>query len=164
MSALTIGFRNKMGKIGKRKQSEVNRQPIAKIFSRKVKYFIEYPSHTSLNELIQVLDKTIKCKYHKRSGLAQDLIKCVRQADLSNCTTREAMVAHKNAVRRKGRKVQGKCIGTTLLTKGLEFDTVVILDAHRINSPKHFYVAVSRCCKQLVIFADGNKFSPYRRP
>ena len=30
-----------------------------------------------------------------------------------------------------GRKIERKCIGTTLLTKGLEFDTVVLIEADK---------------------------------
>jgi len=42
------------------------------------------------------------------------------------------MKKQKNILRRIGRKIFGKCMGTTLLTKGLEFDTVVILNAHKV--------------------------------
>lgn len=59
----------------------------------------------------------------------------------------------RNVVRRGGRKIRGRCIGTTLLTKGLEFDTVIILDAHRFEDSKNFYVAISRACKNLVILS-----------
>lgn len=143
----------------KAKQGELGLR--SKEFKTKIEHFARSPSHATLLKIIQFLDGTIKCKYHKRPQLAKDLIKCLEQAVFNGCTVIEAMVTHKNIVRRNGRKVDGKCLGTTLLTKGLEFDTVVILDAHRFNCPKHFYVAVTRCCKQLIIFADGNKFSPY---
>ncbi|MFV1977526.1 MAG: hypothetical protein ACC651_17435 [Candidatus Scalindua sp.] len=43
-----------------------------------------------------------------------------------------------------GRKIKGKCIGTTLLTKGLEFDTVAILNARKFDCPKNLYVALTR--------------------
>lgn len=41
-----------------------------------------------------------------------------------------------------------RVIGTTLLTKGLEFDHVIILNSSRLND-KNFYVAISRACKSL---------------
>ena len=69
------------------------------------------------------------------------------------------MVLYKNILRRSGRKISGKCIGTTALTKGLEFDTVAILDAHEFTCPKNFYVAVTRASKMLIIFTKDEKFS-----
>lgn len=41
-----------------------------------------------------------------------------------------------------------RVIGTTFLTKGLEFDHVIILNSSRLND-KNFYVAISRACKSL---------------
>jgi DNA helicase-2/ATP-dependent DNA helicase PcrA len=72
-------------------------------------------------------------------------------------TVYENMVAHKNKIRMSGRKVDGKCIGTTLLTKGLEFDTVVVLDAHLFEDKRNFYVAISRACKQLYIITEQKR-------
>ena len=60
----------------------------------------------------------------------------------------------RNIIRRAGGKVHAKCSGTTLLTKGLEFNTVVILEAKNYDHPKHLYVAISRCCKRLIIFSE----------
>lgn len=66
------------------------------------------------------------------------------------------MISHKNIVRRVGRKINGKCIGTTLLTKGLEFDTVAIMDADKFESAKHLYVALTRASKKLIIFTQSD--------
>ena len=65
------------------------------------------------------------------------------------------MNQYKNKIRMSGRKVLGKCIGTTLLTKGLEFDTVIILWANLIRDKRNFYVAISRACKELYIFSNS---------
>lgn len=146
------------------KRKHGNYAEIASDLQSKIQGFIDAPSYTTLNAAIQFFDNTIKCQHQKRPELAKELIKCLEQAVLNGCTANEAMAARKNITRRMGKKIDGKCLGTTLLTKGLEFDTVVILDAHRFSCPKHFYVAVTRCCKQLVIFSDGKKFSPYGSP
>lgn len=66
----------------------------------------------------------------------------------------ERMKTYKNKIRIVGRKVKGKCIGNTWLTKGLEFDDVIILDAHKYKDCNNFYVAVSRACKNLYIFSE----------
>ena len=67
----------------------------------------------------------------------------------------------RNITRKIGRNITGKCIGTTLLVKGLEFDTVVILDAHKFKCPKNFYVACTRATKRLIIFTNNNILKPY---
>ena len=68
----------------------------------------------------------------------------------------------RNMTRRIGRKISGRCIGTTLLTKGLEFDTVAILNAHKFDCPKHLYVAMTRASKRLIIFTDKPNLNPYK--
>lgn len=68
----------------------------------------------------------------------------------------EEMKKHKNRIRQVGRRIEGRCIGTTLLTKGLEFDTVVLIEADKIKSSKDFYVAISRACKEVHIFTTSS--------
>ena len=54
-------------------------------------------------------------------------------------------------------------MGTTLLTKGLEFDTVAVLDAHKFKNPENFYVAITRASKKLVIFKNNKILSAYEK-
>lgn len=42
-------------------------------------------------------------------------------------------------------------VGSTLRLKGLEFDTVFVLDPKDITSPKHLYVALTRATRRLVL-------------
>jgi len=95
----------------------------------------------------------IKCY---RKDLFYSLINALEKADIDNCSVYESMEKIRNIRRRKGRKINGKCIGTTLLIKGLEFETVIILDAHKfesIGNLKHFYVALTRASKNLIVFS-----------
>ena len=91
-----------------------------------------------------------------RPGVLSSILKALEESRVENIPLYEAMKNHRNLIRRSGRKIEGKCIGTTLLTKGLEFDTVVILDAHQFDCQKHLYVALTRCCKSLVIFSNSD--------
>ena len=68
----------------------------------------------------------------------------------------------RNVKRRVGRKVKGKSIGTTLLTKRLEFDTFVVLDVQKFTDSKNLYVALTRASKRLIVFANNNILSPYK--
>ena len=64
------------------------------------------------------------------------------------------MTQLKNRIRHIGRKIEGRCIGTTLLTKGLEFDTVIIYEADKFEDAKNFYVAISRACRNLILITS----------
>lgn len=76
----------------------------------------------------------------------------------SNDTISERMAQNRNKVRIVGRKVDGKCIGTTLLTKGLEFEDVIVIDAHKIEDKEDFYVAMTRASKRLIIMSESQKW------
>ncbi|MFV8343466.1 UvrD-helicase domain-containing protein [Flavobacterium sp. XS2P39] len=92
-----------------------------------------------------------------RPEVLDSLLEAIEISKTENINCYTAMINYRNKIRRFGRKIEGKCIGTTLLTKGLEFDTVLILDADKFNCPKHFYVAITRACKKLVIVTEKNK-------
>ena len=68
----------------------------------------------------------------------------------------EAMKLTKSRMRHQGRKIHGRIIGTTLLTKGLEFDTVLVWNAHKFEDAKNFYVAISRARKKLILMTNNN--------
>ena len=71
-----------------------------------------------------------------RKELFNDLCKALEEAEYNNTSVYESMKKIKNRKRKIGRKIEGKCIGTTLLIKGLEFDTVAVLNAHEFEDPK----------------------------
>jgi superfamily I DNA/RNA helicase len=123
--------------------------------------FIENPSVSLLKIVIGLTKSELKCKF-KREEVLYSLMNALEQAILCGTSVNDAMMEQRNRIRRYGRKVKGKCLGTTLLTKGLEFDTVVILDAHNFDCPKHLYVAITRACKKLVIFTENTTLSPYK--
>lgn len=123
--------------------------------------FIANPSPFAMLTIIKNLIEKFKFKYG-REELLKGIMKALYTATHENTTVYEGMKRHRNVVRRIGRKVTGKCLGTTLLCKGLEFDTVVILDAHEFDCPKHLYVALTRCCKKLIIFTENLILSPYK--
>jgi len=126
---------------------------VKNILDKKINSFIVSPSIKELLDIVLFMKKDMKFKT-KRNDLLNSIIKSMRIAISEKRTVYEAMTNHKNIVRRVGRKIDGKFIGTTLLTKGLEFDTVAILNAHRIKDYKHFYVAATRACKKLIIFSE----------
>lgn len=135
----------------------INKRPPLDKSSKKLgllfNIFISNPSVPGIQSIIKFLKYDLKFKT-KRNDLLFSLIKSMSISITENKSVYESMISHKNIIRRIGKKIHGKCLGTTLLTKGLEFDTVVILNAHRIDDYKHFYVAITRGSKRLIIFTE----------
>ena len=144
----------------KNKQDTQDKQTSLQI-KEKIEKFIHMPSALNLHGVILGAKNGLKLKY-KRDEILFSFLKALKESGQSNITVYEAMKKSRNTIRRSGRKIHGKCIGTTLLTKGLEFDIVAILDAHRFECPKHLYVAMTRCCKKLIIFTEQTTLSPYQ--
>ncbi len=115
--------------------------------------FSSTPSTKTLKSLITYVYGLPKVKcYH--AEFYKTIIHCI---DLTlrnnNMSVYDAMKSVKDRLRHQGRKIKGKGIGTTLLTKGLEFDTVIVWEAHKFEDKKNFYVAISRACRKLVILS-----------
>lgn len=117
------------------------------------KKFQEESTLENLREVIRFIINlpSVKC-YHKNLYRAID--SCFSIAIANNTKMYEAMVLLKNRVRHQGRRIEGKCIASTLLTKGLEFDTVIIWEAHKFEDAENFYVAISRARKKLIILTE----------
>lgn len=155
-------FANWFNKNGiKNKQADVDKIKAIAI-KNTIDLFVSEPSPSNMNNIILGLKNNLKFKY-KRAELLYAVSNSLKHSDLEGISVYEAMKNHRNIIRRSGRKIKGKCIGTTLLTKGLEFDTVAILDADKFDCPKHLYVALTRCCKNLVIFSSQHALSPYKQ-
>jgi DNA helicase-2/ATP-dependent DNA helicase PcrA len=123
-----------------------------------IKTYQQTKSHLLMSHIFKRI-KSLKHVNCCRVELFNDLCKALEQAEYKGVTVFEAMKEIRNSVRKIGRRIIGRCIGTTLLTKGLEFDTVAILNAHEFKCHKNFYVAISRACKKLIIFTENKKLS-----
>lgn len=119
----------------------------------------EKKSYTNIASLIEAIENIPDMKVYRKDFL-HDICNALRDADRLGVSAAESIERNRNILRRKGRKIQGKVIGTTLLTKGLEFDTVVVLNAHRFNDKRHLYVALTRCCKQLIVISNNHILNP----
>lgn len=130
-------------------ESKQNSEILRNLFS----CFIETPSSKSLYRLLKFLKDNLKLK-SKRISLLRSVLDCLCAENVESVY--KAMINQRNRIRRVGRKVEGKCLGTTALTKGLEFDTVAVLDAHNFTCPKNLYVALTRASKKLIIFSKNS--------
>ena len=117
-------------------------------------------SYSNILLLIEAIERLPDVKIYRKDFL-QDIYKSLKDAERLGISATESIERNRNLLRQKGRKIQGKCIGTTLLTKGLEFDTVVVLNAHRFTDKRHLYVALTRCSKQLIVISNSNILNPF---
>lgn len=122
------------------------------VYNLVVKLIGNYDLQEFKHLLIQL--KQLKDVRTPSRELYTSLMNAIDLAIAKELSVYDAMVEVRNNSRRVGRKLYGKVIGTTLLTKGLEMDCVVIIDAHKIPDDKNFYVAISRATKRLVILSD----------
>jgi DNA-binding Xre family transcriptional regulator len=143
----------------KNKRSVEDKKQIGPI-DKDIKQLERKISLVLISNVLKKIDKLPKIKSYRRE-LLWNLCEALECAEYKDISVYEAMKEIMNRKRRMGKKVGRRCVATTLLTKGLEFDTVVVLDAHEFKCPKHFYVAITRACKKLVIFTNNKILSPY---
>lgn len=142
------GFKNKRGQ-----------QDIGRI--EEVRILINlYHTPSDLREILRKIHQ-LPQMHCFRLGRIRGLLKACDNSVLMKSSVYASMKEQRANLRHLGRVIRGKSIGTTLLTKGLEFETVAILDAHKFDCPKHLYVAMTRACKKLVIFTENITLSPY---
>ncbi len=137
----------------------IEEQKVKEDLEKIIAALIEGKSYLKIVSLISAIEKLPEVKIY-RKDLLSDICKALRDAERLGISSTKSIERNRNLLRRRGRKIQGKGIGTTLLTKGLEFDTVVVLNAHRFSDKRHLYVAITRCCKQLIIISNNYILNP----
>lgn len=140
------------------------RSPEDKVVSQKLRDIIDLitqcNSSKGIADLITEITQLPNNKCY-RTELKRDMIKALELAYAEGDTIYESMKKNRDILRRVGRNIKGRCIGTTLLTKGLEFDVVIVLNAHLFSSPKHLYVALTRASKKLIVISQTSILNPY---
>ncbi|MHB1107551.1 MAG: AAA family ATPase [Lutibacter sp.] len=148
---------NDKGVIAKRKEEEQSLIEPLKINFEAIK---KDKSFLIISESLSIIKNSLKITCYRKEFL-KSLIDALEEAYFNNITVYESMINKRNKIRRMGKKIYGNSIGTTLLTKGLEFDTVVLLNAHKYNCPKHLYVAMTRASKRLIVISTNAVLNPY---
>jgi hypothetical protein len=117
-------------------------------------------SFSNLAKILRMVSKLPEITCYRKE-LFSTLCKALEEAECNPTSVYDSMVNNRNIIRRVGRRIYGTCIGTTLLTKGLEFDTVVVLNANEFDCPKNLYVALSRATKKLIVISSSSTLNPY---
>lgn len=142
------GVKNKKSSADKQKA-----QALKEIFTN----LINDKNDKRLVDLLTFLRYTLKF-YPKRPELLSSILKVLRMKSTDSIYNR--MNLYRNQVRTIGRKLGKKCIGTTLLTKGLEYEDVIVIDAHKIEKREDMYVALTRASKRLIVFSSSETWDP----
>lgn len=110
--------------------------------------------------LVKVI-KAFKQEYYRQCDVEKTnaILKAIQIADTKSIGVYDGMKQDRDIARRVGRKVYGRYVGTTLLTKGLEFDTVVVMNPNEFSNKKHLYVALSRAVRNLIIISTSKNIS-----
>ena len=144
----------------KKKINEKDRALVQPI-KDKIKLLDQNISFSYVSNVLREIKSLPEMKCY-RIELFNSFCKALEEAEYNKISVLEAMTNKRNSIRRGGRKIYGRCIGTTLLTKGLEFDSVLIINAHKFDCPKHLYVALTRASKKLVVFTENAILKPYQ--
>jgi DNA helicase-2/ATP-dependent DNA helicase PcrA len=136
--------------ISRKKEYAVDSSKLIQLFND----FMNYPTVTSLMKVIEFFFSLKQLKCHHKS-VYFEVKHAAKIAQEESTKMYEAMKMLKAKLRHTGRKIEGRCIGSTLLTKGLEFDTVIICDVDKFEDMKNFYVAISRACHRLVLLTNS---------
>jgi superfamily I DNA/RNA helicase len=154
------GVNNWFNNTGLKNKTKDGDKALLKPILEKLKCLETLISFELISDILSDIQKLPEIKCY-RKDLFYSFLRALEEAQSGNISVYQAMVNKRNLVRRIGRKIYGRCIGTTLLTKGLEFDTVAIINAHKFDCPKHLYVALTRASKRLVIFTNNKILRPY---
>ena len=145
---------------GLKRKTKLDEKKLSDSLNKKLQLLEIQISYIAISEILKEISKLPDIKCYRKEILST-FCKALEKAEFEQISVYKAMVQQRNLVRRSGRNIYGKCVGTTLLTKGLEFETVVIINAHKFKCPKHLYVAMTRASKRLVIFSESHILNPH---
>lgn len=139
------------------------------IISGKIQELVRVIEHSStmvaVKDLISYMHKSGFNLKDNRIELFRYLLRALERSVSNEISVQKAMRELRDSLRHQGRSPYARSIDTTLLTKGLEFDVVVVTDANNIGqgygkySMENWYVAVSRAMKRLIIHSASKTFN-----
>ena len=123
--------------------------------STKLNDAVKLPSKKhAIIEALSILTREIKLNV-QRVELLADIKSAILSSETSGKTVRQEIERRRDLARVQGRRLYGKVIGTTLLTKGLEADTVLLIKPSELfrndNGLMHLYVALTRAVNRVIL-------------
>ncbi|MRD49645.1 UvrD-helicase domain-containing protein [Caenimonas koreensis] len=108
--------------------------------------------------LLEAIARQPKARVFRRE-IYFGVIAALRRCSERKCSVAEAIQQVRDGYRHAGRKVSGRVVGSTLLLKGLEADTAVVLYPEEMDA-KNLYVAMTRGARRLVICSGASILIP----
>jgi hypothetical protein len=124
--------------------------------------FVEASTMVHAAALLEAIAKQSKARVFRRE-IFYGVLAAMRRCAERNCSLRTAMDQVREGYRHAGRKVAGRVVGSTLLLKGLEADTAVVLYPEEMDA-KNLYVAMTRGARKLVICSAAELLIPPSGP
>lgn len=121
--------------------------------------FVKSPSHRMAAQLLQ----QIAAESGRRTYRPTVLRACINALQLSDqidgLSFHDATIRIREQYRIAGRKLPLRAVGSTLLLKGLECDTAVVLNACDLDA-RNLYVAITRAARSLTICSPTPVLTP----
>lgn len=113
-----------------------------------------------LNHVFELVDGLLRRDdvYPYRQELLSAMLSALRVAQLEAVPLIEAAADVQNKFRHLGRNIPRRCIGSTLLLKGLEFEHVVIVQ-HEGMTREDWYVALTRATKSVTVLSWSSQIT-----
>lgn len=152
------GVEEWLGAKGVKKKRSVDLQNASNCLEKAIMRLKQNPSPSSFGSclsLLYSLPRVTLLSHEKYYSLQS----AIRMSVKEGISVVQAMIKERNIIRGVGRRIKTFSVGTTLLTKGLEFDNVVVLEiGNKFNlrdeiGRRHFYVAISRACKNVCVLS-----------
>ncbi len=119
--------------------------------------FLRRPSHTAAADFLEGIRQHSSAHSH-RPIVFRALVRSLR-ASHDPQTLLEAALSEREKNRLLGRPPARRGVGSTLLLKGLEASTVVVIDAHTLDR-KNLYVAMTRGSHAVVVCSPTSILAP----
>jgi UvrD-like helicase family protein len=119
---------------------------------------IDDPSPANRLALLNGFDDRDGCYCYRREmfyAMRAALLICVNRP---SCSLADAIWEIQSRARHAGRIVARRCVGSTLLVKGLEFDHAVVVYTPNMTR-KDWYVALTRASGSLRLLVPGQRFT-----
>lgn len=117
------------------------------------------PSYRTAADLLVEIGREHGVRTHRPAILRGALRMLKSCGDDATVIPADAAIRERERSRLIGRPLAKRTVGSTLLLKGLEADTAVILDPSDMDR-RHLYVAMTRGAKRLIICSRNAQLSP----
>lgn len=123
--------------------------------------FVKSPSHRTAVHLLVEISKEPGVRRH-RPAVLRSCINALKLSDTTNgLSFHDAAIRMREQQRLLGRPLPRVAVGSTLLLKGLEADTGVILNADALDA-RNLYVAMTRGSNALIVCCRSLELKPGR--